>query len=297
MSAYAVIDLAACLRVDGFSKNEIYGRDDIIMTHIICIANQKGGVGKTTTAINLSAALSAAGKKILLVDCDSQANTTTGMGVDKGGLALTLYHGLIGDADVSDIILKTDIKRLWLIPARVELIGFEFEMLEEENRETILKQMLQGCKDRFDFIILDCPPSLSLLTINAMAAANGVLIPLQSEFYALEGLGQLLQTIKRIKRQINPDLQIEGILMTMFDRRTNLSGQVAEDAEKYFKNQVFKTRIPRSIRLAEAPSFGKSILLYDPASIGAKCYLSLAREIIKGRKLEVREGAVVRAAR
>lgn len=267
------------------------------MTHIICIANQKGGVGKTTTAINLSAALSAAGKKILLVDCDSQANTTTGMGVDKDGLALTLYHGLIGDADVSDIILKTDIKRFWLIPARVELIGFEFEMLEEENRETILKQMLQGCKDRFDFIILDCPPSLSLLTINAMAAANGVLIPLQSEFYALEGLGQLLQTIKRIKRQINPDLQIEGILMTMFDRRTNLSGQVAEDAEKYFKNQVFKTRIPRSIRLAEAPSFGKSILLYDPASIGAKCYLSLAREIIKGRKQDGLEGAVVRAAR
>ncbi len=254
------------------------------MTHIICIANQKGGVGKTTTAINLSAALSAAGKKILMVDCDSQANATTGMGIDKGKLAFTLYHGLIGAAAVSDIILKTDIKRLWMIPSRVELIGFEFEMLEEENREKILRGLLQDCKAQFDFIIIDCPPSLSLLTINAMAAADSVLIPLQSEFYALEGLGQLLQTIKRINRQINPDLKIEGILMTMFDRRTNLSGQVTQDAEKYFKDQVFKTRIPRSIRLAEAPSYGKPILLYDPTSIGAKCYLSLAREILKGHK-------------
>ena len=254
------------------------------MTHIICIANQKGGVGKTTTAINLSAALTAAGKKILMVDCDPQANATTGMGIDKSGLRATLYHGLIGSADISDIIIKTDIKRLWMIPSRVELIGFEFEMFEEEDREKILRRLLRGCKDQFDFIIIDCPPSLSLLTINAMAAADSVLIPLQSEFYALEGLGQLLQTIKRIRRQINPDLKIEGILMTMFDRRTNLSGQVTQDAEKYFQEQVFKTRIPRSIRLAEAPSYGKPILVYDPTSIGAKCYLSLAKEILSGHK-------------
>ncbi len=267
------------------------------MTHIICIANQKGGVGKTTTAINLSAALSAAGKKVLLVDCDSQANATTGMGIDKSRLDFSLYHGLIGTAETNDVILKTDIKRLWLIPARVELIGFEFEMHGEENREKILRDLLQGIKDRFDLIVLDCPPSLSLLTINAMAAADGVLIPLQSEFYALEGLGQLLQTIKRIKRRINPALQIEGILMTMFDRRTNLSGQVTEDAEKYFKNQVFKTRIPRSVRLAEAPSFGKPILLYDPSSIGAKCYLSLAREILRKRKSGAPEIAAATAAR
>ncbi len=267
------------------------------MTHIICIANQKGGVGKTTTAINLSAAFSAAGKKVLLVDCDSQANATTGMGIDKSKLAFTLYHGLIGKEQVSDIILKTDIKRLWMIPARVELIGFEFEMHGEENREKILRQLLMRCKQQFDIIVLDCPPSLSLLTINAMAAADGVLIPLQSEFYALEGLGQLLQTIKRIKRHINPGLRIEGILMTMFDRRTNLSGQVAEDAEKYFKNQVFKTRIPRSIRLAEAPSFGKSILVYDPSSIGAKCYLSLAREILRKHTSGTMDSVAVKAAR
>lgn len=267
------------------------------MTHIICIANQKGGVGKTTTAINLSAALSAAGKKILLVDCDSQANATTGMGIDKGSLDYTLYHGLIGAAEISDIIMKTDIKRLWLIPARVELIGFEFEMHGAENREKILKRLLEGCSDRFDLIVLDCPPSLSLLTINAMAAADGVLIPLQSEFYALEGLGQLLQTIKRIRRHINPSLQIEGILMTMFDRRTNLSGQVTADAEKYFKNQVFKTRIPRSVRLAEAPSFGKPILLYDPSSVGAKCYLSLAKEILRKRRRREPESAAALAVR
>ncbi len=267
------------------------------MTHIICIANQKGGVGKTTTAINLSAALSALGKKVLLVDCDSQANATTGMGIDKGKLDVTLYHGLIGTAAVSDIIMKTNIKRLWVIPSRVELIGFEFEMLEEESREKILRRLLRDCKDQFDIIILDCPPSLSLLTINAMAAADGVLIPLQSEFYALEGLGQLLQTVKRIKRRMNPELNIEGILMTMFDRRTNLSAQVTEDAENYFTDQVFKTRIPRSIRLAEAPSFGKPILLYDPSSVGAKCYLSLAREIIKNRKSKAPDNVAVQAAR
>ncbi len=266
------------------------------MTHIICIANQKGGVGKTTTAINLSAALSAAGKKILLVDCDSQANATTGMGIEKRQLENTLYQGLIGAADPSDIVVKTGIKRLWMIPARVELIGFEFEMLEAGDREKILRRMLRPIMDRFDYIILDCPPSLSLLTINAMAAADGVLIPLQSEFYALEGLGQLVQTIKRIKHRINPGLKIEGILMTMFDRRTNLSGQVTEDAEKYFQNQVFKTRIPRSIRLAEAPSYGKPILVYDPSSVGAKCYLSLAREILKGRRVGSPEDVPARAA-
>lgn len=253
------------------------------MAHIICIANQKGGVGKTTTAVNLSAALAAAGKNTLLVDCDSQANATTGLGIDKNGLERTLYQGLIGQAEAAGIIMKTGVKRLSAIPSRTELIGFEVEMMANPEREQKLSQLLAPCADRFDYILLDCPPSLSLLTINAMTAAHSVLIPLQSEFYALEGLAQLMQTIKRIRQRMNPDLKIEGILLTLFDRRTNLSGQVAEDAERYFKELVFRTRIPRTIRLAEAPSYGKPILLYDPTSLGAKSYLALAKEIVNRR--------------
>lgn len=250
------------------------------MAITICIANQKGGVGKTTTAINLSAAIAVSGKKTLLVDCDPQGNATTGIGIDKQGLANTLYQGLIGQAAVTDIIVDTEIPALRVIPSRVELIGFDVEMMDASNRNTALRRLLQPVSDRFDYIILDCPPSLSLLTVNAMTAADRMLIPLQCEFYALEGLGQLMQTIKRIRSGPNPELQVAGILLTMVDKRTNLSHQVAEEAQRHFKALMFKTTVPRNVRLGEAPSHGKPILLYDATSPGAVSYFALAGEIL-----------------
>ena len=250
------------------------------MAQIFCVANQKGGVGKTTTAINLSASLATFGKRILLVDCDPQANATTGLGIDKGAIVRTLYHGMIGEATAGDLIVSSEIETLKVIPSRVELIGFEVEMMAEKGRETMLKRLLADLDGQFDYIILDCPPSLSLLTVNAMTAANFVLIPLQCEFFALEGLSQLLDTIKRIKTSLNPGLKISGILLAMYDKRTNLSYQVAQEADSYFKGKVYKTIVPRNVRLGEAPSFGKPILLYDAASVGAKSYLDLAREIL-----------------
>jgi chromosome partitioning protein len=251
------------------------------MAQVICIANQKGGVGKTTTAINLSASLAVSEKRTLLVDCDPQANATSGVGIDKSNLDKTLYHGMLGRAGSRSLIIDSDISTLKVIPANVELIGFEVEMMSSPDREIALKSLIDDLDSSFEYIILDCPPSLSLLTVNALTAADSLLIPLQCEFYALEGLGQLLQTVNRIKQVLNPALKIGGILLTMFDRRTNLSYQVAEEAEKFFKDLVFKTIVHRNIRLSEAPSFGRPILLYDATSSGAQSYLELAKEIMQ----------------
>ncbi len=251
------------------------------MTQIISIANQKGGVGKTTTSVNLSAALAKIGEKVLLIDCDSQANATTGMGIDKPSLEHSLYQGLIGETGVDDIIYPTMLPNLMMIPANIDLIGFEIEMVPVKQREKKLKDLLVQIKERFDYIILDCPPALSLLTLNAFTASDSVLIPLQSEFYALEGLGQLLDTIKRVKLSFNPRLKIKGILLTMYDKRTNLAQHVVEDAEKYFKDMVFKTRIPRNVKLGEAPSYGLPVILYDKHSQGSKSYIAFAREFLQ----------------
>jgi chromosome partitioning protein len=256
------------------------------VARVICIANQKGGVGKTTTAVNLSASIAAAEKRVLLIDIDPQGNSTSGMGLNKEGSDGTIYQALLYGSGLKEMIQKTALAYLDVVISNTDLIGAEVELIEEKDREKKLGHLVNEVEAEYDYIFIDCPPSLGLLTINSLTAAHSVIIPLQCEYYALEGLGQLLKTIRLIKQSLNPRLEIEGILLTMFDSRNNLSHQVAQEVRKHFKEKVFRTIIPRNIRLSEAPSYGKPVLLYDIHSRGAESYLSLAKEIMMDGKID-----------
>lgn len=250
------------------------------MRRTIAIANQKGGVGKTTTAINLSACLAEKGKKVLAVDMDPQGNMTSGLGVDKGSVENTIYNLIIGEAKMEEVLIKNVLENLDIIPTNIDLSGAEIELLDVEEKEYIVRNEINKIKDNYDFIIIDCPPSLSMLTINAMTTADSVLVPIQCEYYALEGLSQLIHTVKLVRDRLNPKLTIEGVVFTMYDARTNLSLQVVENVKDNLEQTIYKTIIPRNIRLAEAPSYGIPINKYDPKSAGAESYLRLADEVI-----------------
>ncbi len=251
------------------------------MGKIISIANQKGGVGKTTTAINLSAALAKQGKKVLLIDCDPQGNATSGFGIEKNTVENTVYELMLGDCSVKDCIIKDVRKNLSVIPSNVNLAGADIELIGTEKKEFILKEEVDWVINDYDYIMIDCPPSLNTLTVNAMVASSTVLVPIQCEYYALEGISQLIYTINLVRERLNPTLNIEGVVFTMYDSRTNLSQQVVNNVKENLTQYVFETVIPRNIRLAEAPSFGEPITDYDPRSIGAKSYMDLAKELIK----------------
>jgi chromosome partitioning protein len=250
------------------------------MSKVITISNQKGGVGKTTTSVNLAASLGALEKKILLVDLDPQGNASSGVGIHLEPEAKQIYHALLGEKQMIDIMVQTQVPFVTLAPSSADLIGFEIEGIDIENREQCLKKALATVSDQFDYIIIDCPPSLGLLTVNALTAADHVIVPLQSEYYALEGLSRLLQTIELIQQSVNPELTLEGIVLTMFDQRNSLSHQVANEVKEHFPEKLWATKIPRNVRLSEAPSFGKPVLLYDVRSTGATSYLALAQEFL-----------------
>jgi len=256
------------------------------MGRVLAIANQKGGVGKTTTAVNLAACLALHRKKVVAIDIDPQGNTTSGLGIDRRRIRRSIYHVLVEETPIKEVILPTAIRRLHLVPATIDLAGAEIEMVSLVAREARLRQALRSIRDEYDFLLIDCPPSLGLLTINALTAADQVLIPIQCEYYALEGLGQLLHTIRVVQSRLNPDLEIEGVVLTMFDGRTNLSIQVAEEVKRHFREKVHRAVVPRNVRLSEAPSHGKPVILYDPHCRGAEVYRDLAREVMGNGEAE-----------
>jgi chromosome partitioning protein len=258
------------------------------MAKVIAIANQKGGVGKTTTAVNTSASLAAAEKKVLLIDADPQGNSTSGMGIDKNKVFGSTYDLFTGKKGIDEIIKTTHFPWLHVIPASIDLVGVEVELIQMISRERVLKKAIQEFRENYDYIFIDCPPSLGLLTVNALTAADGVLIPVQCEYYALEGLSALMNTIKLIKQDLNPDLEIEGVLLTMYDGRNNLAEQVATEVRKYFGQKVYRTMIHRNVTLSEAPSHGKPVILYDIRSRGAQSYLDLAKEVLGNAKASAR---------
>lgn len=250
------------------------------MAKVIAITNQKGGVGKTTTTVNLGASLARLGKSVLLVDIDPQGNTTSGIGINKADVNHCIYDVLIRDVHAKDAIMPTNVENLSIIPATIQLAGAEVELVPTISREVRLKRSLQPIRNDFDYILIDCPPSLGILTVNSLTASDSVIIPIQCEYYALEGLSQLLNSIRLVQKHLNTNLKIEGVLLTMFDARTNLGMQVIEEVKKYFQNKVYRTIIPRNVRLSEAPSHGQSIVTYDPKSKGAEVYMELAKEVV-----------------
>ena len=251
------------------------------MAKIIAVANQKGGVGKTTTAVNLSACLAVKNKKVLVIDIDPQGNTTSGLGVDKNAVRQSIYDVSSNEIDIEDTLVPTKVDNLMLSPSNINLAGAEVELVSVISREMRLKAALEDIKNKFDFIMIDCPPSLGLLTVNSLTAADTILVPIQCEYYALEGLSQLMNTVKIVQKHLNRNLRVEGVVLTMFDARTNLSIQVVDEVKKYFGNKVYRTIIPRNVRLSEAPSYGLPIILYDEKSKGAECYMDLAEEVIE----------------
>lgn len=251
------------------------------MSKIIAIANQKGGVGKTTTSVNLAACVATAGRRVLLIDADPQGNATSGLGLDKNAIEHSVYDVFINEYGIDEVVQRTMLDTLWLVPSNIQLAGAEVELVTMMAREQVLKNALRPARDAYDYIFIDCPPSLGLLTLNALNAADTLLVPIQCEFYALEGLSQLMSTVRLVRKNLNPALDVEGVVLTMFDSRTNLSVQVVEEVRKFFRNKVYQTIIPRSVRLSEAPSFGLPVIRYAPKSSGAAAYTALANELLK----------------